>query len=366
MRGEISTIFNSMVICGVYEIRNLVDNKVYVGSAIDIEYRWKQHRYVFKNNKHHNIFFQCAWNKHGAENFKFTILEETSEQLIRELETRYISKFGALNPKLGYNLISEGQLAVGNKNTKKWVCLINPEGELITHFGVSDFCRTYSMSPRALNELMRGVYGNWKGWKSLTFIYKDRKEYAKKRVAKIAKHYEVINPSGERIQIFNLNKFCRDNKLDNSSMTKVINGTNICYKGYKTIPELAREKNAYHTSIAKEYEVINPKGERIKFKNLYKFCKDNNLSKGSLQGVLKGRNYSYKGYMAIPELGRKLKPRGGVVKTYEFLTPEGTTIKITNLKDWCKQNNLCSTSMYSLANGKSNTYKGYTLPTPSC
>lgn len=354
-----------MAICGIYEIRNLVDNKVYVGSSVDIESRWKQHKYHFENRKHHNIFLQRAWYKYGESNFKFSVLQEASEQLIGTLEIEYISKFSALNPKLGYNLAAGGQLSLGNKNTKKWICLINPEGELITHFGVSDFCRTYNISPRALNELMRGVYGNWKGWKSLTFIYKDRKEYAKKRVAKIAKHYEVINPNGERIQIFNLNKFCRDNKLDNSSMTKVINGAHISYKGYKTIPELAREKNAYHKSITKEYEIITPEGLRIKFRNLYRFCKDNNLDRSSLQGVIKGRAYAYRGYHAIPELGIKRRPIGAPPKIYKFLDNQSQIIEITNMKEFCKQNKLCSTSMYQVSNGKRKSYKGYTLPTSS-
>ena len=47
---------------------------------------------------------------------------------------------------------------------------------------------------------------------------------------------------------------------------------------------------------------------------------------------------------------------------YEITEPNGTTKNITNLKQYCLDNNLKYGSMSSLANGKwpSKTYKGYT------
>ena len=41
-----------------------------------------------------------------------------------------------------------------------------------------------------------------------------------------------FNKNGETIEIFNLNKFCRDNALDQSCMSRVRNGINKQHKGY--------------------------------------------------------------------------------------------------------------------------------------
>ena len=43
--------------CGIYIIKNLVNNKVYIGSSVNIEERWSHHRIAF------NSGFQYEKNK---------------------------------------------------------------------------------------------------------------------------------------------------------------------------------------------------------------------------------------------------------------------------------------------------------------
>lgn len=38
-------------LCGVYSIRNILNNKVYVGSSIDIKKRWTGHKYSLQANR---------------------------------------------------------------------------------------------------------------------------------------------------------------------------------------------------------------------------------------------------------------------------------------------------------------------------
>jgi group I intron endonuclease len=61
---------------GIYRIRNLINGKIYIGSAVDFERRWKYHKSRLNNNSHNNIHLQNAWNKNGQENFVFEILEQ--------------------------------------------------------------------------------------------------------------------------------------------------------------------------------------------------------------------------------------------------------------------------------------------------
>lgn len=42
--------------CGVYQIRNIINNQIYIGSSKNIQKRWKQHIKALCENKHDNIF----------------------------------------------------------------------------------------------------------------------------------------------------------------------------------------------------------------------------------------------------------------------------------------------------------------------
>ncbi|QAU05470.1 HNH homing endonuclease [Klebsiella phage K1-ULIP33] len=46
-------------------------------------------------------------------------------------------------------------------------------------------------------------------------------------------------------------------------------------------------------------------------------------------------------------------------KTYEILTPKGERITVTNLRKFCRDNNLCQSNMNKVFNGKASHHKGY-------
>ena len=62
-------------ICGVYGIRCCTSGYVYVGSAVDIEQRFKHHRRTLRENICVNKVLQFAWNIFGEANFAFEVLE---------------------------------------------------------------------------------------------------------------------------------------------------------------------------------------------------------------------------------------------------------------------------------------------------
>lgn len=91
---------------GIYKITNLLNDKVYIGQSVDIEKRWSVHKAELKNNYHHNIHLQNAWNKYGEKNFKFSIIEECDVDQLNQREIYWISKFDSCEN--GYNLTSGG------------------------------------------------------------------------------------------------------------------------------------------------------------------------------------------------------------------------------------------------------------------
>lgn len=79
---------------GIYKIINTLDNKYYVGSSLDINYRWGVHRGTLRKGKHKNDKLQHAWDKHLESSFTFTIVEELpllTEDELRKVEDKYLA-----------------------------------------------------------------------------------------------------------------------------------------------------------------------------------------------------------------------------------------------------------------------------------
>ena len=91
-------------ISGIYTITNILNNKIYVGYSNNIEKRYKIHLKLLKENKHHSIKLQYAWNKYEEKNFKFEVLEECSENLMVALEHYWCTILKTHSSKYGYNI----------------------------------------------------------------------------------------------------------------------------------------------------------------------------------------------------------------------------------------------------------------------
>lgn len=88
---------------GIYKITNIKNNKVYIGSSKDVEKRIYNHKLRLKYGIHINKHLQSSYNKYGKENFKFEILVQIKEFILRKAEQFYINKYQSINPKYGYN-----------------------------------------------------------------------------------------------------------------------------------------------------------------------------------------------------------------------------------------------------------------------
>lgn len=88
---------------GIYAIRNLADNKKYIGSSNDIYGRLKTHERNLKHNKHKNIELQCDYND-NKDNFVFETIIICEEEMLIKLENFYIKTFNTHNEKYGYNI----------------------------------------------------------------------------------------------------------------------------------------------------------------------------------------------------------------------------------------------------------------------
>ena len=99
-----------MKISGIYNIRNLITDNIYIGSAVNLNNRWSVHKNHLSNNNHVNDHLQNAWNKYGKENFIFEIIEyvEDKNKLI-EKEQLWMDFF---KPEYNIRKVAENNIGV--------------------------------------------------------------------------------------------------------------------------------------------------------------------------------------------------------------------------------------------------------------
>jgi group I intron endonuclease len=114
-----------MINSGIYQIRNLVNGKVYIGSTIDFSKRWIRHKKEALGKYHRNKHFQSAILKYGIETFVFEIIETVdNKNMLFIKEQFYIDSIKPYDRTIGYNsavkagggkLMEDGYFS-GNKN----------------------------------------------------------------------------------------------------------------------------------------------------------------------------------------------------------------------------------------------------------
>ncbi len=93
--------------CGVYQIKNLVDGKLYVGSSKNLKNRFYNHHNQLKNKCHHSVRLQRAWDKHGEASFEASVITYCEEGSRFEIEQSLISETKSYDPSFGYNMLQE-------------------------------------------------------------------------------------------------------------------------------------------------------------------------------------------------------------------------------------------------------------------
>ena len=78
---------------GIYQIRNSINNKVYIGSAVNLATRKRQHFNFLRTNKHPNRHLQRSYNIHGESCFNFSILHECDIDMLVFFEQYFIDDY---------------------------------------------------------------------------------------------------------------------------------------------------------------------------------------------------------------------------------------------------------------------------------
>lgn len=188
---------------GIYKIINVVNNKFYVGSAVNLRKRKSRHFSELRTGKHKNRHLLAAWNKYGEQAFVFAVVEEVEDRaLLLEAENRWLKEHvgkdycynigtDATAPALG--MVGELSPTWGYKHTE----------EAREQIGVHSRGRAHT--PESREKIRQFLIGKPKSAEirakiSATLSGAGNPNYGKPRSdgfkAKVSKAIEAIDPNG--------------------------------------------------------------------------------------------------------------------------------------------------------------------------
>lgn len=216
----------------IYLLTNNVNSKVYVGVTNNYTKRMREHKGTYNN-----YLISKAIKKHGWNNFNSQILLETedAEYAYRVAESSFIQQYQSNNPKKGYNLTEGGQGTLGFSPTtesrqkmreKKLGKKLTPEH--IQKISQSALGRTFTKETKT--KISIKLKGN-KNFQGKTFTNEIKQILSEHK----AKDWQLLSPNGKIINIHNMRKFCIDNNLHHSAITRVLQGKQSHHKQWKKV-----------------------------------------------------------------------------------------------------------------------------------
>lgn len=103
---------------GIYLIRNMVTDQVYVGSACSFRNRWNRHRLELNKGIHINPKLQNSWNKYGEDAFVFEELLYCSKKDLVHFEQIVMNAYNSYNT--GFNLCPVAGNVLGFKHSESF------------------------------------------------------------------------------------------------------------------------------------------------------------------------------------------------------------------------------------------------------
>lgn len=189
---------------GIYKIINVVNDKFYIGSAVNLRKRKARHFSELRTGKHKNRHLLAAWNKYGEQAFVFVVVEPVEDRAqLLEAENRWLKQHvgkdycynigtdatapmlgvsGELSPTWGYQHTDDAKANIGKHSRGR------------AHTSESrEKIRQYLLGKPKPAEVRAKISASLSGEKNFNYG-KPRSDAFK---AKVSKAVEATNPSGE-------------------------------------------------------------------------------------------------------------------------------------------------------------------------
>lgn len=251
---------------GIYRITCIANGRIYIGSAVNIQSRWRIHLHHLRQNKHHSITMQRAWQKYGEEAFTFEVIELVLAPFLLEREQHWLdtlqpfsqhgfntdriagSRYGyAPSPETREKLRKANLGKTYSEETKR---KHSEEGKLRTQSAASREKIRLANLGQKRSDAARESMRNAQLGKKQSEETKERRRIAKlgytpsadTRAKISASNVEsnawrmqrliATSPSGETFTIHGVGRFCKEHGLNHSALIQVAKGKTPHHKGW--------------------------------------------------------------------------------------------------------------------------------------
>lgn len=347
---------------GIYAYYCTCNGKFYIGSTksflkekIGKKYnrgRKADHISSLRNNSHKNPILRRAFHKYGEHNFHWFKLEggvKIEDLLVRE--DYYLAKYRPFDKNIGFNI--NDVATRGNTHMKPITAtykLVKLTGEIIEGENITKFARENNLHRECISQLLKGEREHYEGFVSFNDIHRLEEIKAK---LKRKNYYKLISPTGEIVEGHDRKEFCKKYNLKMRYLWDILGervnsvfGWRLFISGKHPDRNLTQDElkalddeieNKRFSTFLKEVE-LRLNGEKIKIFNVEEYCRKNNLSHDSMLKIVNGtRNTEYCGYTSANE-ELHLKQVNNSIKAIAIDT-EGRFTKIKGIVDFCKLSN---------------------------
>jgi group I intron endonuclease len=295
----------SLKATGVYKIQNIVNGKIYIGSAQDtFGRRFSRHKSDLRNNIHHCHTLQRSWNKYGPDKFIFVPLFQCESEECIGWEQHFFDLYQPWpETNEGYNLCRIA--GCGSSNSRTFV-LISPQGKIVEGHNISAFCRDKNLpSSSAVTNVVNGKLKSYMGWTRCFEDYLILKyfgsfiSYQKSKI----KFYTLVDSEGKIHKIYNSKRFAEENSLGYPAVIDLKNGKSKVYKGWtRTLEDHEKLKNdgcISNTLISKYLK--NEQGQIVKIASIKDFCEKYKLTRNHVSRLINKHQQKYRGWTLSSE-----------------------------------------------------------------
>jgi group I intron endonuclease len=241
----------------IYKITNQKNGMVYIGSSIEVERRWRQHKEASINEKdhHYNYPLMVAFREFGISNFTFEVVDTlpTWETMI-ETEHNWIIRENCVKPN-GYNQTDKTDspmfdpvIAKKMSDTKrekygKRVCEIDSNKNIINSWeSLAEAGENTGLDRFKISNVCNGTRLTT-GNRIFRFLDDENQiiepevkvnQVQSNRITKSSKKVVKMNDNNEELQIYDsVALAAADNNCDASAISKVCNGKRNKCGGFK-------------------------------------------------------------------------------------------------------------------------------------
>lgn len=230
---------------GIYCIRNVINNKLYVGSSKNIKDRLIGHKRMLRKGSHDNDHLQHSWDKYGEEYFDFYALEEVEEVNLLKREQFWIDEYKSCVPEEGYNINPKANASP----------MLNPET-----------AKKVSESLKGNIPWNKGLKGSQAPWnKGKTGVYSDETKQKIGSAMRGKKHSEETKK-----KMSESNKGIKRPQTDEhkKNLRKALKGRSSSMKGKKHSEEAKKKMSMAHKGkiISEETKLKMSKAQKERLK----------------------------------------------------------------------------------------------------